>query len=88
LLEAKKRKKDMGMSELISTGALVLIGVILLVLLMQYLRLREIWKFVMGCRTATRWAKIREMENRELKRALRAERARVAELTMVSTPTE
>jgi hypothetical protein len=34
----------------------------------------------MGCRTATRWAKIREMENRELKRALRAERARVAEL--------
>lgn len=32
----------MGMSELVSTSALVLIGVILLVLLMQYLRLREI----------------------------------------------
>ncbi|CAM3262344.1 MULTISPECIES: hypothetical protein [Pseudomonas] len=72
----------MGMSELVSTSALVLIGVILLVLLMQYLRLREIWRFVAGCRTATRWAKIREMENRELKRALRAERARVQELKL------
>lgn len=70
----------MGMSELVSTSALVLIGVILLVLLMQYLRLREIWTFVAGCRTAARWAKIREMENRELKLALRAERARVQEL--------
>ena len=70
----------MGMSEVISTSALVLIGVILLVLLMQYLRLREIWTFVAGCRSAARWAKIREMENRELKRALRAERARVQEL--------
>jgi len=70
----------MGMSEMVSTGALVLIGVILLVLLMQYLRLREIWTFVSGCRTATRWAKIREMENRELRRALRAERERVKEL--------
>ena len=70
----------MGMSELVSTSALVLIGVILLVLLMQYLRLREIWTFVAGCRSAARWAKIREMENRELKRALRAERARVQEL--------
>lgn len=68
------------MSELVSTSALVLIGVILLVLLMQYLRLREIWTFVAGCRSAARWAKIREMENRELKRALRAERARVQEL--------
>ncbi|MBC3334658.1 MULTISPECIES: hypothetical protein [Pseudomonas] len=72
----------MGMSELVSTSALVLIGVILLVLLMQYLRLREIWTFVAGCRTAARWAKIREMENRELKRALRAERARVQELKL------
>ena len=70
----------MGMSEVISTSALVLIGVILLVLLMQYLRLREIWTFVAGCRSAARWAKICEMENRELKRALRAERARVQEL--------
>ena len=70
----------MGMSELVSTSALVLICVILLVLLMQYLRLREIWTFVADCRTAARWAKIREMENRELKRALRAERARVQEL--------
>ena len=70
----------MGISELVSTSALVLIGVIFLVLLMQYLRLREIWTFVAGCRTAARWAKIREMENRELKRALRAERARVQEL--------
>ena len=70
----------MGMSEVISTSALVLIGVILLVLLMQYLRLREIWTFVAGCRSAARWAKIREMENRALKRALRAERARVQEL--------
>ena len=68
------------MSEVISTSALVLIGVILLVLLMQYLRLREIWTFVAGCSSAARWAKIREMENRELKRALRAERARVQAL--------
>ncbi|MGY1953253.1 hypothetical protein [Pseudomonas pergaminensis] len=70
----------MMMSEWVSAVALVMIVVIFLVLLMQYLRLREIWAFVTHCRTAVRWAKIREMENRELKQALRAERARIAEL--------
>jgi len=52
----------MTMSEAVSTGALVLIGVILVVLLVQYLRLREIWHLVLACRQDARWARIWEME--------------------------
>ena len=70
----------MTMSEAVSTGALVLIGVILVVLLVQYLRLREIWHLVLACRQDARWARIWEMENHELRSALRAEREHVAQL--------
>lgn len=70
----------MGMNEWIAVGALVLIGVILLVLLMQYMRLREIWQGLSRCREALRWARIWESENRELKRSLRAEQKRREQL--------
>ncbi|HCA5909197.1 TPA: hypothetical protein ACP31I_001732 [Pseudomonas aeruginosa] len=70
----------MTMSEAVSTGALVLIGVILTVLLMQYLRLREIWRVALACRQDARWARIWEMENRELRSALRAEKAHIEQL--------
>ena len=70
----------MTMSEAVSTGALVLIGVILTVLLMQYLRLREIWHVALACRQNARWARIWEMENRELRSALRAEKAHIEQL--------
>lgn len=70
----------MTMSEAVSTGALVLIGVILAVLLMQYLRLREIWHLLLSCRQDARWARIWEMENRELRSAQRADKAHIAQL--------
>lgn len=70
----------MTMSEAVSTGALVLIGVVLTVLLMQYLRLREIWRMALACRKDARWARIWEMENRELRSALRAEKAHIEQL--------
>ena len=70
----------MTMSEAVSTGALVLIGMILTVLLMQYLRLREIWHVALACRKDARWAQIWEMENRELRSALRAEKAHIEQL--------
>ncbi|MEE1868842.1 MAG: hypothetical protein RR736_12025 [Pseudomonas sp.] len=68
------------MNEWIAAGALGLIGVILLVLLLQYLRLRVIWQGLSNCREALRWARIWESENRELKRSLRAEQKRRVEL--------
>ncbi|MBH3450840.1 hypothetical protein I5S84_18515 [Pseudomonas putida] len=70
----------MTMSEAVSTGALVLIGMILTVLLMQYLRLREIWHVALACRKDARWARILEMENRELRSALRAEKRHIEQL--------
>jgi len=70
----------MSMNEWIAAVALGLIGVILLVLLLQYLRLREIWQGLGRCREALRWARIWESENRELKRNLRAEQTRRAQL--------
>ena len=48
----------MTMSEVVSTGALVLIGVIMAVLLMQYLRLRELWQMALGFQKDVRWARI------------------------------
>ena len=70
----------MTMSEVVSTGALVLIGVILAVLLMQYLRLRELWQMALGFQKDVRWARIWEMENRELRSALRAEKEHIEQL--------
>ncbi|MBF8670420.1 hypothetical protein IR012_13350 [Pseudomonas putida] len=70
----------MAMSEAVSTGALALIGVILVVLLAQYLRLREIWHLVIACRQDVRWARIWEMEKRELRAAQRADKTHIAQL--------
>ena len=70
----------MTMSEAVSTGALVMMGAILLVLLLQYLRLRELWQMALACRKAARWTRIWEEENRELRSALRAEKAHIEQL--------
>ena len=48
----------MSMSEMVSTGALVMMLAILLVLLHQWLRLRELWQMVMECQKNARWARI------------------------------
>ena len=70
----------MNMSEAFSTGALLMMGTILLVLLLQYLRVRELWQMAIACRKDVRWARIWEMENRELRSALRAEKAHIEQL--------
>ncbi|ANI04228.1 MULTISPECIES: hypothetical protein [Pseudomonas] len=63
----------MDMYDWVAVGALVLMGGILLTLLVQYLRLQEIWQTVGKCRESMRWARICESENRELKRSLRVQ---------------
>jgi hypothetical protein len=68
------------MPDVVSTGALVVMGVILLVLVQQCLKLSELWKMVEHYQKDLRWAQIWEMENRELRSALRAEREHVAQL--------
>ena len=70
----------MNMSEAFSTGALLMMGTILLVLLLQYLRVRELWQMAIACRKDVRWARIWEVENRELRSALRAEKEHVKQL--------
>ncbi|HEE9762954.1 TPA: hypothetical protein R8F97_003889 [Pseudomonas putida] len=70
----------MTMSEVVATGALVAIGIILLVLIQQGLKLGELGKKVEHCQRDLRWLQIWEMENRELRSALRAEREHVAQL--------
>lgn len=71
---------SMTMPEVVATGALVAMGGILLVLIQQALRLGELWKKVEQCQHYLRWLQIWEMENRELRSALRAEREHVAQL--------
>jgi hypothetical protein len=71
---------DMETLDVVSLVALLLSGLILLVLLMQYLRLRDIWQKVIDCQKSARLARIREMENRELHSALRAHKAHVEQL--------
>ncbi|WP_449123957.1 hypothetical protein [Pseudomonas viridiflava] len=66
----------MSMSEAVSTGAFLMVGAILLVLLLQCLRLRELWQMALGCQKSARWARIWEVENREL----RAEKAHIEQL--------
>lgn len=70
----------MNMSEVFSTGALLMMGTILLVLLLQYLRVRELWQMALECQKNARWAQIWEAENRELRSALRAEKAHIEQL--------
>lgn len=70
----------MTMPEVVATGALVAMGIILLVLIQQALRLGELGKKVEQCQHYLRWLQIWEVENRELRSALRAEREHVAQL--------
>ena len=70
----------MGIAEAVSTGALVLMAAILLVLLHQWLKLREVWQMALACRKDARWARIWEAENRELRSALRAEKTHIEQL--------
>ena len=70
----------MTMPEVVATGALVAMGIILLVLIQQGLRLGELGKKVQHCQKDLRWLQIWEMENRELRAAVRAEREHVAQL--------
>lgn len=64
----------------VSIGALLLMGAILLVLVLQCLGLRELWKMALDFKRYVRWARIWEMENRELRSALRAEKAHIEQL--------
>lgn len=64
----------------VSIGALLMMGTILLVLLLQYLRMRELWKVALSCQKNIRWIRVWEMENRELRSALRAEKAHIEQL--------
>lgn len=70
----------MTTSDAISTGALLMMLVIAVVLLLHYLKLQDIWQLIVGCKSSMRWAQIQEVENRELRSALRAERAHVEQL--------
>lgn len=70
----------MNALNVVSTGALVLMGAILLMLMMQALRLREIWQLMLDCQKNARWVSICEMENKELRSALRAEKAHVEQM--------
>ncbi|MBC3466501.1 hypothetical protein [Pseudomonas sp. RW10S2] len=70
----------MGIYDWVALGAMAMIGVILLVMLLQYIKLRDLWEGLSRCREALRWARIFESENKELKRTLVAERKRVREL--------
>lgn len=70
----------MTMPEVVATGALVALAIILLVLIQQALKLGELGKKVEHCQRDLRWLQIWEMENRELRSALRAEREHVAQL--------
>ena len=64
----------------ISTGALLMMLVIAVLLLLHYLKLQDIWQLIIDCKSSMRWARIHEVENRELRSALRAERAHVEQL--------
>ncbi|MGB3126988.1 MAG: hypothetical protein WBB95_24520 [Pseudomonas sp.] len=70
----------MTTSEVVATGALMVMAVVALLMLIQYLKLQDIWQIIVDCKTATRWAKIWEMENKELRSALRAEKEHVDQL--------
>ncbi|UMZ12098.1 hypothetical protein I9018_32355 [Pseudomonas sp. MPFS] len=70
----------MTTSDAISTGTLVTMAAIAVVLLIQYLKLQDIWQLIVDCKSKMRWAQIQETENKELRSALRAEKAHVEQL--------
>lgn len=70
----------MTTSDAISTGVMVTMAAIAVVLLVQYLKLQNIWQLIVDCKSKMRWAQIQETENKELRSALRAEKAHVEQL--------
>lgn len=70
----------MTTSDAISTGALVTMAAIAVMLLIQYLKLQDIWQLIVDCKSKMRWVQIQETENKELRSALRAEKAHVEQL--------
>ncbi|MBH3411276.1 hypothetical protein [Pseudomonas putida] len=70
----------MNMPDVIAVVALLMMVVIAVLLLAQYLKLQKVWDTLVNCRTSLRWARIHEMENKELRSALRAEQAHVDQL--------
>ena len=68
------------MSEAVATGAIGLMGIILLILVHQCFRLHELWRMALACQKNSRWARICKAENRELRSALRAEKAHIEQL--------
>jgi len=48
----------MNTSDIVSTGSLAGLGLILLVLLIQLLKLRDIWQMLLENQKAARWARI------------------------------
>lgn len=66
--------------DMISAAALVMMVVITVLLLAHYLKLQKVWDTIANCRTTLRWARIHESENKELRSALRAEKAHVNQL--------
>lgn len=70
----------MTASDAISTGTLVTMAAIAVALLIQYLKLQDIWQLIVACKGKMRWAQIQESENKELRSALRAEKAHVEQL--------
>lgn len=70
----------MNAFDMVSTGALMLLGIILLTLVLQTLRLREIWQMMLDGQRKARGAGIGNLENKELRSALRAEKAHVEQL--------
>lgn len=66
--------------DMVTTGAMVLLVLILMLLSLQFLKLRDVWELMINCRTTMRWARIQELENRQLRLELRAEKARFEQL--------
>lgn len=74
----------MGMYNAVSLGALLLMGVILLVLVAQCLRIHCIWRMLnqwdITKQSSLEILSCLEQENRELRSGLRAEKAHVEQL--------
>ncbi|MCS3471117.1 hypothetical protein M2401_004878 [Pseudomonas sp. JUb42] len=66
--------------DVVAVGALILLGVILVVLLMQALKVREIWQMMLMSKEEIQGEGSCAIENKELRSALRAEKAHVEQL--------
>ncbi|MGY2230345.1 hypothetical protein ACW9IX_14140 [Pseudomonas tolaasii] len=75
-----EKESEMTTLEVVAAGGLLVMAAITLLMLVQYLKLQDIWQMILDCKAATRWAKIWEMENKELRSALRAEKEQVNQL--------